>query len=130
MAQKVDFTKKLTDLDGVPLINKTVSVERFITCEHCGEKLDLSTYGTFEEQSVTLRAVAVDALLSQHGELKGNEAYERYRFARRIHDRDVIELTAEEVTLLKELIKAQYAPLYMGRAWDILDPPVSDATTV
>lgn len=74
---------------------------------------------------MTLRIVASNALLSQYQDENptGMEKVRRWALALRIHNaKETIVLTADEITLLKELIGRAYAPLVVGQAWSILDP--------
>lgn len=74
---------------------------------------------------LTLAAVATSALLANHQDerdLSGTDKVTRYKLAQRINDADrEIEMSAEEVTLLKTLIGKAYAPLVVGQAFDLLE---------
>ena len=126
MSRRIDFTTVLTDLDGEPIIEQKVKVLRIITCPHCQGAVDLAEHGEFEEKVIDLREAALQALLDPVKKVQGREGYEYYRLAERIRSRDVIELTDEEVVKLKDLIGDTFKPLHIGRAWDILEPPLED----
>jgi len=82
----------------------------------------------------TLRKICVDVLIASPPELddrtgrprvlSSDKKIKRYELLRRIHDTDgLVELSAEEITLLKSLINRKHEnPLYVGQAFDILDP--------
>jgi len=77
---------------------------------------------------VTLRMICVDVLNSPGKEdkkLDGNERYERFKLAERIHgceESGEIEITAEKVSLLKKLIaESQYTNVVLGQAYRWLE---------
>lgn len=74
---------------------------------------------------LTLRTVSVNALLSSFDEeraLPGAAKLERYQLATRINAADGdIELSAEEVALLKQLIGKAYTVLVVGQAYLALE---------
>ena len=41
-------------------------------------------------------------------------------------DDDEVTFEAKETTMVKDCIAAVYNPLVMGRAWELLDPPVEE----
>lgn len=104
MATKVDLNEKFVTLRGEPLIER-------------------SEDGS--ESNVTLKAVCVHALLAQSQDTPAQK-FKNYRLANRIQDADEIELTAEEVTELKQMIGKLFPPLYVGNAWLLLDPPAKE----
>lgn len=79
-----------------------------------------------------LRDVAINALLFPHQETgkdgrpiepDGKEKLRRYDLARAFQQaNDLIDLTSEEISLLKELIAKRTPPLICGQAWNVLDP--------
>lgn len=76
----------------------------------------------------TLAMAASTALLTPFPEehnLSGDEKAKRFRLALRISDGGAHELTIEEVAQIKLLIAKSFAPLIVGRAYEILDPPTS-----
>lgn len=110
MAIKIDITQKMVDLNGDEIPARVQS-----RCPECGHVRDA--------QSLTLRTILVNALTNtEQGEkLPGSEQYKRYRMARRIHDRDVIEFTTQEAAELQERVAKFYAPLVTGQVWEILE---------
>jgi hypothetical protein len=52
----------------------------------------------------------------------GDEKVRRYRLARKLFNASKVELTPEDVVLLKSLIGQIYGPLVVGQVWDLLDP--------
>jgi hypothetical protein len=53
--------------------------------------------------------------------LANEEKYKRYVLSVKINTNQVVEITDEEVILLKDLIGKGYGPLIVGLAWDKLD---------
>lgn len=128
MARKIDFTTEIVDFLGEPVINRSVNI-KMIVCPHCKQEVDLHTVeACLEEQPMTLRLIAVKALTTPTEKISGGESYERYRFALRVSERDEVELTDKEVARLKDLIGdgGLFAPLVVGRAWDILEPELDE----
>lgn len=76
-------------------------------------------------KAVTLGRVAVNAVLQNYPDeagLAGDVKVKRFMLAMKVVDAGEVELTAEEVTALKERIAKAYGPLVVGRAWALLDP--------
>jgi len=107
---KIDFQQFILGLDGQPI------------------KADLSG-----EESVTLKVVAINALLTPLNDPRTNQpenptAQEKVRHAKLAQDifsaTAPIDLRAEEIALLKERIGRAFSALTVLRAWEILDPPI------
>lgn len=77
------------------------------------------------DKEVTIGSIAVNALLTPYEDernLSGDDKVKRFRLAQAIHGADdEIEVTAEQVTLLKTLIAKAYTPLIVGQAYDLLE---------
>jgi hypothetical protein len=59
--------------------------------------------------------------------MEGKEKIRRFRLADRIYGaKEPIQLSAEDVVLLKEVTAKTYGPLITGRAWDLLEPPTAE----
>lgn len=101
-ALAIDFTQPITTLDGHPFKDPS------------GQVAD-----------VTLAVIAENALLqaySDEANLSGEDKIKRYALARRIADNPKLELSAEDIALLKKLIAKSYNPLITGQSWKMLDP--------
>jgi hypothetical protein len=76
---------------------------------------------------MTLKDVMVNALnmTPQDERIDGKEKQKRYHLAGRIWMAgDEIDLTSDEVVLVKNLIAKVYASaLVVGQAWDMIEPP-------
>ena len=77
------------------------------------------------ERDLTLASVAVTALLASYDDeknLSGEDKVKRFKLAQQINDADGdVEVTAEQVSLLKSLIAKGYTPLVVGQAYEILE---------
>lgn len=75
-------------------------------------------------EPITLKRVAVNALMStfeDEANLSGEEKFKRYKLASRINDAAMVDVSAEEVTLLKRLIGKLYTPIIVGPAFEALE---------
>jgi hypothetical protein len=77
------------------------------------------------DKELTLREAALaslQAVFQEDRSLSGTEKIRRYTLALRIHAGDPVELTAEDVTLIKDLINRAYGhPAVVAQAWQMLD---------
>lgn len=107
---KIDFTRKLTTIEGQEL---TYAVS---ACANCGRPR--------EEKLRTMRNACVDALTSvmahDQGET-GTSKLERYQLALRIHNEDVVDLTAEEIVIIKTRVGMAFGPMVVGQVWPMLE---------
>jgi hypothetical protein len=69
----------------------------------------------------TLRMAIVNAVLSPVQKESGMEKVKKYELAKRIHQSDEVDLTAEEISLIKERVGEVYPALITGQIWDILE---------
>ncbi len=73
----------------------------------------------------TLRTVAVNALVAtfqDEASLPGEEKLKRWGLALKIKDSpDPVELSAEEITLVKKLIGKGYGTIVVGQAWQMIE---------
>ena len=84
--------------------------------------VDMSRMVDGKERDVLLRDVCENALLEDDRGSDGGEKMKRFKLAEKIHLYEDVNLSAEDVTLLKELIGKLYGPLVVGQAYKILDP--------
>lgn len=94
---KIDFSQKLCNLDGQPLKD--------------GDK------------DVTLSLVASTALLQADPDDKssGPEKARCFDVAQRVYKGGVCEVSAEEITLIKDKIGRAYSPIVVGPAYRFLE---------
>lgn len=99
----INFNAAITDLDSKPIQD--------------GEK------------ELTLKILSTNALLAPGADddkLSGDKKVERAVLAQKIHTKGTIDASAEEVSLLKELISKLYTPLAVMRAYELLDPKAEE----
>lgn len=94
---KFDPTKPVTDLDGKDITE--------------GDKV------------LTVAVVCQRALLAPPGApVSGEENLRRFKLALRLHDATgLLELTAEEAALVKSQVAANFAPLVVGRVFQLIE---------
>lgn len=71
----------------------------------------------------TLRLAIVNSLLapSKAKEESGIEKVKKYELAKRVYVGGEVELSAEEITLIKEGIGRLFQPIIVGQAFDMLE---------
>src|SRR5262245_23377648 len=100
---KIDFSAVIKDLDGSPVKQ--------------GEK------------DATLGHVACTALLASYADeqnLPVEDKVRRFRLAEIAAKGGEREVKVEDVALIKQLIGKAFAPLIVGRAYDIIEPPAAE----
>ncbi len=97
---KRNFDQLLTGLGGKPLLNEDQ-----------------------QPTNLTLGAICVQALLMTFPDeqVTGEEKFRRYQLAERLSTGGEVEVTAEEVALLKNLAGKGYVPLMVGAVWKALE---------
>jgi hypothetical protein len=74
-----------------------------------------------EATDATLKSTIVNALLSPVQKEQGTEKVKKYELAKRIYEADEIELTAEEITLIKSRVGDTFVPIVVGRVFEMLE---------
>jgi hypothetical protein len=77
---------------------------------------------------MTVGSVAINALLLSYEDeartITGDEKVTRMHLALKIkRDQDPINMTAEEISLVKKLVGKAYGPMIVGQVWDLLEGP-------
>ncbi len=102
---KIDFTQEIKTLDGKSL-----------------------PYN--ENKKTLLKDVSCDALLAQFNDerdLPGEEKCKRWLLATRIYSNPQnIDLTVEEIVLVKKIIGKAYPPLVVGQSWNYIEGKETD----
>lgn len=81
------------------------------------------------KKDLTLREVITNSLLApppqgQRDQMEGAEKARRYYLAMEIHKANKqVELSVDDIKLIKDEIGRVYPPLIVGQAYEILDPP-------
>lgn len=78
-----------------------------------------------DQPSLTLTTVALNALLNTYDDekaLTGKEKADRMQLALKINRKPTeVDITAEQLAKVKELIGKAYGPLIVGRAYEMLE---------
>lgn len=103
---KVKTDVVLTNLDGEPLKDADAK----------GEAVD-----------ATLKMCVINALLApaQQGQKPetGVEKLKKYNLASKVNDNEEIELSAEEISLIKDRVGELFPPLVVGQVFKLLGEP-------
>jgi len=91
----IDFSSKFYDLDGEVIKDK--------------------------DKEVTLGSVCANALLVPQKEEEGAIKANKYDLALKVYKASEVEVSAEDVVLLKKAINKAYAPLIVGQAFRMLE---------
>lgn len=86
-----------------------------------GEEMKLNEGG---KEAATAKAVIVDALLAERPQQSGTDKMKSYELAERIHltpDGELIELSVEDLTLIKDVVGLIYRPLIVGQVYRIIE---------
>lgn len=85
-----------------------------------GEIKDIN--GNSLKEPKTIKEIIVDAVLSTEENEKGATKYEKYKLATRINESETgeVDLSAEDVVLIKDMIGKNYVPLVVGQIYNIL----------
>ena len=100
---KLDFSKKMVDLDGKPIKEKVQE--------------------TGALQNVLIKDVVVTALMSggRDEKIEGDEKNKRFLLGVKIHSsKGSIEIAMEEALLIKKLVGILYLPLYVGQIYEFI----------
>lgn len=106
---KIDFTQTLKDIKGKPI--------------QTSEK---------DTTPISLGTLCQNALLAQYDSernLDGTEKMKRWKLARKI-DRGVVDLQAEDISKIKEVVGKGFGPSVLGPVYELLDPEVFEAEPV
>ena len=79
--------------------------------------------------TVTLQNASVNALLAndQNENPDGVEKAKRFALAMKIHNvKEPVDVTAEEIALVKKLIGKVYTALVVGRAYELLEQKIEE----
>lgn len=87
---------------------------------------------TEQGDKIPLRAPLLNVLINtldtpgpngpQPEQIDGDTKVQMFKLAQRIERHATVDLTAEDITLLKDRIAKAYPALMVGRVWEMLDP--------
>ena len=104
---EIDLTQTLIGLDGEPLQVQERDGDKMINVDLVlGKVLVESLMATYKNEEMTL---------------SGQDKVKRYKLAQKIHGAEVMQFSAEDISLLKELISKLYSTLVVGIVWEMLD---------
>lgn len=107
----IDFSAKLLDLEGKPIIDVVAGAD-----------------GAPMPVEATLGRAAVNALLAVTEEdraLTGSDKAGRFALALKLQGAGEVDVSVDEVALIKRLTGQIFGPLVVGRCWALLDPKAS-----
>ena len=118
---KINLNQKLVDLAGNPLQDRMVKRDKNgVVVKGEDDKPEM------ELVDVTMNKFAANALLHP---VKGEEPVDKagkYLLATKVHKGGDIDLTVEEVALIKACVSADHVPtIVSGQIWEVLDPKES-----
>jgi len=89
------------------------------------QKLKTLTGETFkmDDKEILLSEMCVDALLAteQNEPIGGQEKMKRWEIAKKIHNKEEVEITSEEITLIKERVGKILITPIVGSINDLLE---------
>jgi hypothetical protein len=74
-----------------------------------------------ETSDATLKSTIVNALLSPVQKENGLDKVKKYELAKKVYEADEVELTAEEITLIKARVGDAFIPMVVGRVFEMLE---------
>ncbi len=77
---------------------------------------------TDDDKVFNLRKACVSALLNPAGPMDGEKKMTLFKLADRINREDSADFSVEELAQLKSVIGDRFAPLIVGRCYEMLDP--------
>ena len=99
---KIDVTRTFTTLNGKEIKNE-------------------------EGEIVTLRSIIANSLLAQYQDetnLSGEEKVKRWKLAQTVYADDIVNLSTEDIVLIKKLVGKSMVTLIAAQAWEMLESPV------
>lgn len=69
----------------------------------------------------TVKTAIVNAVLAPVQKESGIDKVKKFNLAQRVYKEDEVELTAEEISLIKTCIGENFAPIVVGQVWNLLE---------
>jgi hypothetical protein len=131
-AAEIDFGRQLHNLDGTVIKEQYPDVNKVLTqlLENVPSADILKGFDQKAMKPLTLRTVCVNSLLASESgssmgsqaQISGEEKVKRYELARRIHASTApLDMTSEEIVLLKRMVQLTYVTLVVGQVWEMLE---------
>jgi hypothetical protein len=102
----IDFNQLILDFDGNPVTE--CADPRETVCK--------------EKHIVTLGDVAMRALVTPEANPVAEESFRRGELARRVYKGSSVQLSAEEIVLIKKQVAKAFSPLVVYHVFTTLDP--------
>jgi len=125
---KVKLKEKIKQLDGKPVkwrVPGSPIIPGIEELEKMSKVELIEIITSAKEKEVDLKMVCTTALLGSYGDerIDGYEKSERGGLAQEIYNAiQEIDLSSEQITLLKMVIGKAFGPLVVSKAYEILDP--------
>lgn len=123
---KLDVTQKMKTRAGETMTDSAA----IKSCPKCGTVVVFPQVPNPEADPVTLRAVIVNSLDAAPGKNDGVEdgvaRYRKGKLAGKVMEHDAVDLTADEITLVKTAVGKLYLPLVVSQAWDMMEALASE----
>lgn len=97
-AHAIDFTQVLKDLDGKPIRHEGLELA-------VGEAASIALLAPFQDEQTKL-----------------GQKTRRFLLAIKVRQGNDAKLTADEVKEIKDVVEKAFAPLVVGRVWEVIDP--------
>jgi len=69
----------------------------------------------------TVKMAIVNAILAPVQKESGVDKVKKFDLAQRIYKSDEVDLTAEEISLIKERVGESFPPIVVGQIWNLLE---------
>jgi hypothetical protein len=86
-----------------------------------GDDLKFPPVNGHEALPITLRRACVEALMVPREGESGEEKFKKFAIATKIHKEDTVDLSPEEITVVKASIGHWGGPLIVGQAFQLLN---------
>jgi len=93
-------------------------------CDHRGKPITDIVDGKPTEFTLGA-ALERAAMFGGNPQTTAQQKFEQYKLAQKLASSDHVELTAEEVSRLKELTGAMFTPIAVGAVWTALENPLT-----
>lgn len=79
-----------------------------------------------KEKAVTYFDVITRALFTDNTGDDAKAKYKRYHLAMKLKESEDVDLSAEQITIIKEKVGEAFGALVVGQVWDFLDPKADE----
>jgi hypothetical protein len=110
--RKTPYLIKLKEIDMLVKVNIPI-----LTMD--GEQMK-DDDGQGNTVDATVKLAIVNAVLSPVQNEKGVEKVKKYELAKKVYASDEVDLTAEEISLIKERVGDVFAPIVVGQIFEML----------